>query len=202
MNIRERTTTQALQSHFRYVNDGCSQDCSALTCSTTPSFTKQQSLCFRLLSHHRHRPAFPISHSTYNQLKHLYQHLKSEPPLKIIIRMDRQLAIWELQQPGATRRSLTWAYSNRLVVAGTDPRWNNLRLRLDDLLDHLIEHDHMRQNAQDHPYKHPTEVNQVYLMWEYVGQLLVSDAMPPCSSVETQLRAPGPLLPIFSSSRC
>lgn len=68
---------------------------------------------------------------------------------------------------------------SRPAPEDADPRWREMNDILKRLLEILINHTKMRENARQQVSKAPASHCKVFTMWAYIGHILVSDAMPP-----------------------
>lgn len=77
-----------------------------------------------------------------------------------------------------TRYEYTNAALSKPTPEDADPKWMELNNTLKNLMEKLINHESMRENAQQ-PYMTPAaSKNQVYFVWDFVGRTLVSFAVP------------------------
>lgn len=79
-----------------------------------------------------------------------------------------------------TRYEFTHAALTRPTpgAADPDPRWRELNDTLKSLMEKLINHDAMSENAQQ-PYMTPAaNKNHVYFVWDFVGRTLLSLVHP------------------------
>ncbi|KAJ0107435.1 hypothetical protein J7T55_009400 [Diaporthe amygdali] len=79
-----------------------------------------------------------------------------------------------------TRYEYTNAALSKPAPEDADPKWMELNNTLKNLMEKLINHESMRENAQQ-PYMTPAaSKNQVYFVWDFVGRTLaMMDAVPP-----------------------
>lgn len=60
------------------------------------------------------------------------------------------------------------------------PSWRQMSDILKRLLEIHINHESMRENAQQTVFEPPFNEDLVYVMWQYLDRLIVSDAIPLC----------------------
>ncbi|KAI3397204.1 hypothetical protein diail_11083 [Diaporthe ilicicola] len=79
-----------------------------------------------------------------------------------------------------TRFEFTSAALAKPTPADADPRWKELNDTLKSLMEKLINHDAMRENAQQTYMTPAANNNQVYHVWDFVGRTLaMMYAVPP-----------------------